>query len=408
MPNYRPSRKLPSDTGLSQTSASRISFKTEKSTSPAQIGEQRILSSVAPWLAQPPKQASIAVFNMKTLAHTDAGRRVWVDWLKAFGIICVVTGHVLEHKGVVSWIYSFHMPLFFLVAGVNFGDQRVLRGWWEFYRKRVKPLVISYFVYALLGSLFYLLVTRFSRTMQEPFWTAVFGRIRAVAYGSGSLVDGASGLFPVYLWFFPALILALLLMWVVIQISSWVKQLIAVGVFSLIGLLFAHQCLPWEVESGLCALPIVFLGQKFGRHELKFGFILERIPRGSAWVLLVFGLYFSQLGPKIDFRTGHWGDPLPAFAACAFTIGGLIIVARGLPALSLVKVISEASSVIFPLHVMVTWPSRSLQSRLGLTASEGLVADWIWPVATVVVAVGSLTLLSLFMRTRRARVQSNN
>ena len=62
------------------------------------------------------------------------GREVWLDGLKGFGILLVILGHVLSgyldawtfpeayfsFYFVRSWIYSFHMPLFFLISGYTF------------------------------------------------------------------------------------------------------------------------------------------------------------------------------------------------------------------------------------------------------------------------------------------------
>lgn len=47
-------------------------------------------------------------------------RLLYVDTLKAFGIILVVMGHVFhDSDSIVShFIYAFHMPLFFLLSGV--------------------------------------------------------------------------------------------------------------------------------------------------------------------------------------------------------------------------------------------------------------------------------------------------
>lgn len=58
-----------------------------------------------------------------------ASQRVfWVDNLKGILIILVVAGHVLQSAidmnmtseymdNIFKWIYSFHMPLFFVISG---------------------------------------------------------------------------------------------------------------------------------------------------------------------------------------------------------------------------------------------------------------------------------------------------
>lgn len=64
----------------------------------------------------------------------NKGREVWLDGLKGFGILLVILGHVLSgyldawtfpeaffsFYPVRTWIYSFHMPLFFLISGYTF------------------------------------------------------------------------------------------------------------------------------------------------------------------------------------------------------------------------------------------------------------------------------------------------
>lgn len=62
------------------------------------------------------------------MSITDSNQRVaWIDNLKAFVIFLVVLGHSgLKDKSqviaiIITWIYEFHMPLFFLLSGaLNF------------------------------------------------------------------------------------------------------------------------------------------------------------------------------------------------------------------------------------------------------------------------------------------------
>lgn len=79
-------------------------------------------------------------------AKDGPNRLAWVDASKGIGIVLVVYGHVLRglmsagivaadgvYKTIDSWIYTFHMPLFFFISGLFFCNSYSRQG----------PLVIA-------------------------------------------------------------------------------------------------------------------------------------------------------------------------------------------------------------------------------------------------------------------------
>ena len=44
----------------------------------------------------------------------------WIDMAKGLGIIFVLLGHARFPDEIITWIYSFHMPLFFSYQDVHF------------------------------------------------------------------------------------------------------------------------------------------------------------------------------------------------------------------------------------------------------------------------------------------------
>lgn len=76
----------------------------------------------------------------------------YLDMVKGIGIILVVLGHIVyTEPHIMVWISSFHMPLFFVVAGVLMaikgGEVTDLRG--EI-KHRVRSLIIPYLWFSLL------------------------------------------------------------------------------------------------------------------------------------------------------------------------------------------------------------------------------------------------------------------
>jgi len=55
------------------------------------------------------------------------GRLEWIDVARGIGIIAVVVGHVWTRGGLRDAMYSFHMPLFFLLSGLLSRPQPVGR-----------------------------------------------------------------------------------------------------------------------------------------------------------------------------------------------------------------------------------------------------------------------------------------
>lgn len=83
-----------------------------------------------------------------------AERIVWIDNIKAIAIFFVVMGHCIDTVVIKSYIYTFHMHLFFFVAGVVFSERY---GFAKFCIKRIKTLLVPYFIFSIINYLFYLL-----------------------------------------------------------------------------------------------------------------------------------------------------------------------------------------------------------------------------------------------------------
>lgn len=87
------------------------------------------------------------------------GRIRWVDIAKGIGIFLVVLGHCQITEDVLTLITTFHMPLFFFLAGYVFRPERY-SSFSVFFKARVKSILVPYAAFTLLSILF-----SFSRTL---------------------------------------------------------------------------------------------------------------------------------------------------------------------------------------------------------------------------------------------------
>lgn len=92
----------------------------------------------------------------------DPTRLVWVDHARGIGIILVVLGHVLgglynsglfPHETLLRWIiytlYTFHMPMFFFLAGLN-AQHSLRRGASSFLTGKITTIAYPYVLWSLI------------------------------------------------------------------------------------------------------------------------------------------------------------------------------------------------------------------------------------------------------------------
>lgn len=120
-------------------------------------------------------------------------RLTYLDVAKEIGILLVVIGHVyafnrqIVDRFFVVWLYSFHMPLFFIISGmlIAYKDEKDI---WKFVKKRIMGILIPYVFFSIFSIIVFAIVNDFSR---EVF----VQNVKATICGVG--IDT--------LWFLPAL-----------------------------------------------------------------------------------------------------------------------------------------------------------------------------------------------------------
>ena len=85
----------------------------------------------------------------------------YLDYAKGIAIILVVLGHICNEGNIKTYIYSFHMPLFFIISGYLFNYSN-LNSFKEFIYKRINGILIPYCTFSIINILGYYLLSRLS------------------------------------------------------------------------------------------------------------------------------------------------------------------------------------------------------------------------------------------------------
>ena len=108
-------------------------------------------------------------------------RSDWVDRARGIGIVLVVFGHVLRglaNAGMFPpdasiWlldyaVYTFHMPLFFLLSGL-FAERSLSKGAGPFWRSKLLTVVYPYFLWSLVQGLLLVAFAGMTNNASSPW-----------------------------------------------------------------------------------------------------------------------------------------------------------------------------------------------------------------------------------------------
>ena len=230
----------------------------------------------------------------------DPKKRIsWIDQLKGFAILMVVYGH--NFPIVEKYIYSFHMPLFFLIAGMFHRNKFNLK----IIQKRIHTLLIPYFLWAFILYTFWLFIGRHYGGSSKLTTSTLDNFIGIfLAQGDRAYMD-----WGIPLWFLPCLFLTFIFFGIIQNISSNRIKWIVLTVTIILGLtkpFFLKMNLPWSIDISFVALSFYTTG-----YYLK-NYIITSSKTKSIWLCLLFGILHLSLlflNPKIDMYRGIYGNP---------------------------------------------------------------------------------------------------
>lgn len=93
--------------------------------------------------------------NEKIPASND--RKSYIDIARGVALLFLVLGHIVTgNSRLFNWIFSFHMPLFFFLAGMCAKDTEIR--FFPYMVKKIKKRLVPYFMITAAGFLFCMLI----------------------------------------------------------------------------------------------------------------------------------------------------------------------------------------------------------------------------------------------------------
>lgn len=264
---------------------------------------------------------------METIKPEIASKRInYIDVAKGIGILMVLLGHLIpdDNNPIKSVIYSFHMPLFFIISGMTL---RVSK-FFLLIKKKFYSILLPYLLWAMIFSAF------------------SFKNCAYIIYGSNEslLRAGSNGM----LWFLSSMFFGVVLSGIIINAAMGKKKIIAVS--AVVMLFFAYAANLFHdvitVNGSKLGLPlaidVTFLATSF----ILAGNLIAaiRIKNIKTYRKLIYGciLFFVSLLGIVEGKNSDIGYPQMA----TFSIGnpflyGIVGIVVGIGIILLSSAISD-------------------------------------------------------------------
>lgn len=223
------------------------------------------------------------------------GRKKYIDIAKAFGICLVIFGHLICGNGYLSnIIFSFHMPLFFLLSGYTEKRREMFGGGWgEYIALQFKRLIFPYILFYAITVLF---VGYFDLN----------GFVRDTYLAHAGAYNNFSG----HLWFLVCLFFVKLLAFIFNQFYDsgykYVALIFLIIIFSMTKVfppeLFPYCRYPFKIDSAIIALPFYLLGQIVSKKDSdeSFPFSCPHDKRLIFYICVIFALVGLLFEPTLN------------------------------------------------------------------------------------------------------------
>lgn len=319
----------------------------------------------------------------------------WIDMAKGWGMIFVILGH-LHFPYLSTWIYTFHIPLFFFLSGCVFHGYGC--GFKEYLIKKVKTIVVPYFCLGIFLPIFF--------SIQSYFIEKNYDIQTYLDYFKGFLLQKCW----FTIWFIACLfVVEILFYWItkicknnslIIFIVSVICSAVAMIYYKLGG-----NTLVWNIDTAFAAMPFFGLGYIFFNSKKIKSFVLEKSRKN----IFLFGLFaMGNVGfAYVDLRTGGrildmsshtWGFPLFSYASAICGIMCVIMVSNILT-IKPIKHLGANSLVYYAWHSRIMIPLLGyLYAAIGVFQGEGIIEKCIYCIVSLILICVILSIPDYIIR----------
>lgn len=283
-----------------------------------------------------------------------AKRLNYLDMAKGIGIILVVAGHSgMCGDGLLAWLSSFHMPLFFVISGMLLSHrQEETRPLTQSVQRKARSILLPYFTFSLI----YLLIELVYRLWKHQELSLSDAVLQSVSFYGISV-----------LWFLPALFAGELLFLFIRKKTRHLLTIISCGVLCFVGVFCRNLYAAYDhpVSGSLFFVWLGYLIHAGIRMSIALAFLaagyysmmlLKRLQNrllslAAAVLFFAVNLCLVRLNGSTDFRSLSLDNPFLYFVGALTGSLAVILLCQSLPKLKLLSYLGANSLIIMVTHL---------------------------------------------------------
>ncbi len=280
----------------------------------------------------------------------DKEKRIsWIDMAKGYGILFVIWAH-LGTGALSTWMYSFHVPLFFFLSGVTFSAKADFK---QFIIKKAKALLLPYLFLGLVMIAYYIFASIINKEFTSSFFLKIITNfILQKRY--------------LTLWFLTTLFLLNVMAYPLIKKVKNQIVLLAVSIVMLIaGLLYYKSgggAIVWNIDVCFTAMPFFMVGYLYKKnYTLIQNFFYKKSRKILAFVtflgcnILFLVLSISISGQGLDMHGNVYGCEPLMYLSAFFGIFAIVILSKAFE-LRCIIYIGKNSLLYYVWHLHLILP----------------------------------------------------
>ena len=232
----------------------------------------------------------------------------YLDIAKGLGIFCIVIGHNVVPQWFHDWIYSFHVPLFFIVSGYFYRQRSLAETLGKIWKQLLLPMLVTIFVAQVALAILFLRHGIWQGPTLEQ-WISDILLMRQIGTG---------------MWFLLALGWGKLFLCLLHKMGDTILPIAVIVLFLLSFYLRSEvYMVPWSLLRGLSVPFYLYIGMLLNKYS-----VLEKISTLPFFLFALCIISIAWLFPfNMQAMIYHFGL-LSVLMACVISLSVLVIVKK--------------------------------------------------------------------------------